>query len=315
MLYGTLLALGLSPLVATWTGQAYLVNLFSRVAIFGLAALSLNLILGYGGLVSFGHAAFVGVGAYVAGILSFHWFDETPILGWTPPNEALVVWPLSMLVSAIFALLIGVISLRTRGIYFIMITLAFAQMLYYFAVGLEPYGGDDGLSLWWGRNTFAGIELSNRLAFFYLCFALLSLFVLLLGRLVRSPFGRVLQGFRENELRMRALGYRPLPYQLTAFCLAGAVAGLAGAMLANLSEFVSPAFMHWSRSGQLLVMVILGGMHSLAGPIVGAAAFLLLEEVLSSYTEHWQIVFGPLLVLIVLFARGGLAGLLGGEDA
>ena len=229
-------------------------------------------------------------------------------------NSALVVWPLAMLVSALFAFVIGVISLRTKGVYFIMITLAFAQMLYFFFVSLEPYGGDDGLSLWWGPNTLPLLDLSDRLTMFYVSYGLLLVCMFLFWRFVHARFGRVLRGLKSNELRMRSLGYRPLPYRLAAFCIAGAVAGLAGALLGNQTEFVSPNLLHWTRSGELLAMVILGGMGSLVGPVLGAGAYLLLEETLVSFTEHWQLFFGPLLVLIVLFARRGLAGLLiGGE--
>ena len=313
----TLLVLGVAPLVALSLDQSYLVPVFTRVVISGLAALSLNFILGYGGLVSFGHAAFLGLGAYTFAILSQHAFEEEAFLGLSAGpwmNQALIVWPLAMLVSALFALVIGVISLRTKGVYFIMITLAFAQMLYFFFVSLEPYGGDDGLSLWWGPNTLPLLDLGDRLTMFYVSYALLLACMFLFWRFIHARFGRVLRGLKSNELRMRALGYRPLPYRLAAFCIAGAVAGLAGALLGNQTEFVSPNLLHWSRSGELLVMVILGGMGSLVGPIFGAGAFLLLEETLVSFTEHWQIFFGPLLVLIVLFARRGLAGLLiGGE--
>ena len=305
--------LGLAPLIANWTNQVYLVNLFSRITIYALAALGLNFILGYGGLVSFGHAAFLGIGAYVMGISSFHWFGESAFFGVMPMNEALVIWPLAMLIAALFALVIGLISLRTRGVYFIMITLAFAQMLFFLAVSLEPYGGDDGLSLWWGRNVLGGLELSNRFTFFYVCYTLFVTFTLVFWRLIHSRFGQVIQGCMQNETRMRALGYNPLPYQLVAFCIAGAVAGLAGALLANLTEFVAPSMMHWSRSGEFLVIVILGGMGSLVGPLLGSAAFFLLEEVLSSYTEYWHLFLGLILIIVVLFARRGLAGLLIGK--
>ncbi|HEV2123986.1 MAG TPA: branched-chain amino acid ABC transporter permease [Chloroflexota bacterium] len=312
-----LVLLGVAPLLARALDQNYLVPVFTRVVISGLAALSLNFILGYGGLVSFGHAAFLGLGAYTFAILSQHAFNEEAFLGLSAGpwmNQALVVWPLAMLVSALFSLLIGVISLRTQGVYFIMITLAFAQMLYFFFVSLEPYGGDDGLSLWWGPNTLGPLDLGDRLTMFYVAYSLLVICLFLFWRFVHARFGRVLRGLKSNELRMRALGYRPLPYRLAAFCIAGAVAGLAGALLGNQTEFVSPNILHWSRSGELLVMVILGGMGSLIGPVLGAGAFLLLEELLISFTEHWQLFFGPLLVLIVLFARRGLAGVLIGSD-
>ena len=313
----TLLLLGVAPLVAQALDQSFLVPILTRVVILGLAALSLNFILGYGGLVSFGHAAPLGLGAYTVAILSQHAFYEEAFfgLGGAPwMNNAWLVWPLAMLISALFSFIVGGISLRTKGVYFIMITLAFAQMLFFFFVSLEPYGGDDGLSMWWGPNTLAPFDLSDRMTMFYVAYGLLLLFMFLFWRFVHARFGRVLRGLAENETRMRALGYRPLPYQLAAFCIAGAVAGLAGALSATQTEFVSPNSLHWSRSGELLVMVILGGTGSLIGPVLGAGALLGLEEVLISYTEHWGIVLGPLLVFIVLFARRGLSGVLvGGE--
>lgn len=319
----TLAALGLAPLAAQALGHAYLVPVFTRVAIYGLAAMSLNFILGYGGLVSFGHAAFLGLGAYAMAMLSLHAWYEEPLLGFAAApwmNNALVVWPLAMLVAALAALPIGLVSLRTKGVYFIMITLAFAQMLYFFLGSLGRYGGDDGLSLWWGPNALppapllGPLDLADRMTMFYVAYALLLLATFAFWRLVHSRFGRVLRGLKQNELRMRALGYRPLPYQLTAFCIASGVAGLAGALLANQALFVSPNVLHWSSSGELMVMVILGGMGNLVGPVLGAAALLLLEETLISVTEHWQLVLGPVLVLIVLFARRGLAGMLEGGE-
>ena len=308
-----LLLLGVAPFIAKWTDQIFLVNLFSRISIYALAALGLNFILGYGGLVSFGHAAFLGIGAYVMGISSFHWFEETPIFGAIPVNQGFIIWPLAMIIAALFAALIGIISLRTKGVYFIMITLAFAQMLFFLAVSLEPYGGDDGLSLWWGRNVLGALEIDGRFSFFYVCFSLLVLFVFFYWRLIHSRFGQVIRGCMQNESKMRALGYNPLPYQLVAFCIAGATAGLAGALLANLTEFVAPSMMHWSRSGEFLVIVILGGMGTLIGPILGSAAFFLLEEMLSGFTEYWHLILGLILIIVVLFAKRGLAGLLLGK--
>lgn len=292
-------SLGLLPLAAWWVAEPFYVGLFSRIMIFALAVLSLDLILGYGGMMSFGHAAFLGVGAYVVGILAFHGMQS----GW-------LQWPLAILTAAGVALVVGAISLATSGVYFIMITLAFSQMLYFATQSLEKYGGDDGLTLW-SRSEFSGLlVLSNAYVFYYVVFGVLLGCLYLSWRLVHSRFGMVLQGIRDNERRMLALGFPTYRYKLTGFVIAGGIAGLAGALLANQTEFVSPSFLHWSRSGEMLFMVTLGGMGTLFGPLLGAAAFLLLEECISSYTAHWKIFFGPLLVLFVLFVRRGLYGMI-----
>ena len=291
-----LAALCALPWVAAALGDSFYVTLATRILVFALAATSLNLILGFGGMVSFGHAAFVGVGAYTVGILMQHGI-----------TSAWLAWPLAMVVSALLALLIGAISLRTQGVYFIMITLAFAQMLYYLAVSLKAYGGDDGLSLP-GRSTL-GFELTDT-ALYYVTLALLVATVIFITRLLNARFGQALQAIRENEVRMAALGYAVLRYKLVAFTLAGALAGLAGALLANQGSFVSPSLMQWSQSGMLMVMVILGGVGHVLGGLVGAAAFLLMEEFLGHLTEHWQLGLGALLLLVVLVAPQGLMSLL-----
>lgn len=314
-LVAALLVLGLLalPPLANALGNPYLVTLTTRALIYALAAMALDLIMGYGRLVSFGHAAFLGLGAYTVGILNTHALQALPLVGgWAGSNEALVVWPLAMLVAAAYALPVGAISLRTSGVYFIMITLAFGQLAFYLFNSLSGYGGQDGLSLWL-PNTVAGVEIDGGSGFYYLCLAILLAVWALLSRVVRSPFGRVLVGCRENPRRMRALGFRPYPYQLAAFVLSAALTGLAGALLANQQTFVSPALMHWSQSGELLVLVLLGGLATLIGPIWGALALLLLEELLVTVTEHWQLVLGPLLVLVVLFFRNGLQGALAGR--
>jgi branched-chain amino acid transport system permease protein len=304
----------LLPPVALAADEPFFISLASRMLIYGLAAASLDLILGFGGMVSFGHAAFFGVGGYTVGILFAHGFEGSNFLGLIPGSDsALIVWPLAMLVSGLMALIIGAVSLRTGGVYFIMITLAFAQMLYYFFVSLEPYGGDDGLSMY-GRSQLPGLDLSDDTTFYYVCLALLLLFLWLGGRLVASRFGMVITGVRENERRMVALGFPVYRYKLACFAIAGAVAGLAGALTANHAEFVSPSLMQWTKSGEIMVMAIMGGMGTLFGPVFGAAAFLLLEELLSKWTEHWMIVLGPLLILIVLFAKRGIYGWLAGRD-
>jgi branched-chain amino acid transport system permease protein len=293
--------LALLPFYTAITGNFFLLTLFTRIVILAIAATSLNLIMGYGGMVSFGHAAYIGVGGYVIGILA----KEGIASGF-------VQWPLALAVSALFALAVGALSLRTRGVYFIMITLAFAQMFYYVAVGLDRYGGDDGLTIY-RRSQFADLfNLSNRTLFYYLCLVLLVGTIYLTWRLVNSRFGMVIQGSRSNDRRMRSIGFPTFRYRLTCFVIAGTMCGLAGVLLANHTDFVSPAMMHWTRSGDLIVMVVLGGMASTFGPLIGAVALLVLEEVLSGITEYWQIILGPLLLLVVLFARGGIDGLLAG---
>lgn len=304
------------PLLTEALGLSYLTSVASRILIFALAATSLNLILGYGGMVSFGHAAFFGAGAYVVGILSHHAAQGDALMTWPltlgGSENAVIAWPAAMLVAALLALPIGALSLRTSGLYFIMITLAFAQMLYFFAVSLETYGGDDGLSLW-SRSTLGPLDLSDDNQFYYLVLVILVLVLFLKDRLIASRFGQVLRGIRENERRMAAMGFPVYRYKLTAFVIAGAFGGLAGALIANQTEFVSPSFMDWPRSGEFLVIVILGGMGSLFGPVLGAIGFLLLEEVLSDITQHWMIVLGPILILVVLFGKQGLWGLLAGR--
>ena len=292
--------LALVPVVAPLLGGTYPLTVAGRIMIFAIAAVSLDLILGYGGLVSFGHAAFIGLGAYAIGILMDAGLEE-----------GLLLLPAAMLAAAVFALLTGAVSLKTRGVHYIMITLAFGQMAYFTMTSLSAYGGDDGLTLW-SRPLLAGFKaLNDRSVFYYVVLVLLVGAWALCRAVTRSRFGRVLRGCREDEERMRALGYDPFAYRLAATVIAGAIAGLAGALLAIQAEFVSPAYMSWQRSGELIVMVVLGGIGSLHGAIVGAAAFLLAEELLSGITEHWRLIFGPLLILVVLFLRGGLGGLLG----
>jgi len=286
------------PLLASATGMDFYVSLASRILIFALAATSLNLILGFGGMVSFGHAAFVGIGAYCVAI-----FMQAGI------TSAWLAWPLAMLVSAGFALAIGAISLRTQGVYFIMITLAFAQMLFYLVTSLKVYGGEDGLSLPGRSNLGFGLDLSNDRIFYYVTLSLLVLVLVAVARLLNARFGHVLQAIHENEMRMTAIGFPVFRYKLVAFTLAGALAGLAGALLANLGGFVSPALMQWGQSGMLMIMVILGGVGYLYGGVMGAVFFLMLEELLTHFTIHWQLGLGAVLLLVVLVAPNGLASL------
>jgi branched-chain amino acid transport system permease protein len=294
--------LALVPPIAALTNQPFYLDLFRRMMIFAIAAVSLDLILGYGGMVSFGHAAYLGIGAYAVGIPAYHGIQN----GW-------LQWGLAIAASALIALVIGAISLRTSGVSFIMITLAFAQMLYYLGISLETYGGDNGMRLA-ARSRFGGIvDLREPTVFYYVVLAILVLFLALGSRLVESRFGMAVRAAKSNEARARAIGFSPLPYKLTAFVIAGGGGGLAGALLANQTEYLTPDFMHWTRSGEIMFMVILGGMGTLFGPVIGAVALLLLEDVLSALTAHWQIILGPILVVVVLFAKRGLFGLLVGE--
>ncbi|MGI9537022.1 MAG: branched-chain amino acid ABC transporter permease, partial [Desulfocapsaceae bacterium] len=243
-----------------------------------------------------------------------HSFEAEPIAGIIAGSEnALLVWPLAIIISAGFALLIGTLSLRTSGMHFIMITLAFAQMLYYFAVGLEKYGGDDGLSLY-SRNQLVGMDLDNDVHFYFVCLFFLALFLFIINRLVKSRFGLVLRGAASNSRRVKALGIPDRRYKLICFVIGGAGAGLAGALLANQTEYVSPGLLHWTLSGELMVMVLLGGLGSLFGPVLGATVYLLLEETLAMYTEHWMVYLGPILIMVVLFAKRGLFGLLTSKE-
>ncbi len=295
------LLLAAVPALAHLIDQPYYIDLIRRVLVFAIAAASLNLILGYGGLVSFGHAAYLGVGAYSVGILAFYGIFN----GW-------LQWAVAMVASALVALVIGAISVRTRGIYFIMITLAFTQMLYYLGVSVEEFGGDDGMRLK-AKSQFAGlIDLNDPVEFYYVVLALLLAVMVLVHRIVHSRFGMVLRAAKSNEARSRAIGFSPYPYQLAAFVISGALCGLAGALLANHTSYITPAFMEWTRSGEIMFMVILGGMGTTPGPALGAFALLILEDLLAGWTEHWQVVLGPLLVLSVLFFKRGLAGLLPG---
>jgi branched-chain amino acid transport system permease protein len=293
-------ALILLPLYANLTGNIFVLTLFTRIVILALSAVSLNLILGYGGMPSFGHAAYLGIGGYAVGMLAQEGV-----------GSGFVQFPVALAASAIYALVIGALSLRTRGVYFIMITLAFAQMAYYIASGLARYGGDDGLTVY-KRSDFGGlINLSNRTQFYYLCLGCLLGAVLLVWRIVNSRFGLVVQGLRSNEQRMQAIGFPSKRYRLVCFVIAGTLCGLSGALLADNTDFISPAVMYWTRSGDLIVMVVLGGMGTLFGPVIGAVVYLLLEELLSQITEYWALIMGPLLLLVVLFGRGGIMGLLG----
>jgi len=293
-----LLALALVPVILE--GQPFYIGVLSRAMILSIAALSLNLILGYGNMVSFGHAAYIGIGAYTVGIFAYYEI-----------YDGFIQWPVGLAVSAGVALIFGAISLRTKGVYFIMITLALTQMQYFLGVSVDEYGADDGLVIDI-RSEFGGlVDLENRVTLYYTIFVILLATIAGMHRLVNSRFGMVIRGSNSNETRMRALGYPVDRYKLAAFVIAGVICGLAGLLLGNYTNFVNPDMMHWTRSGELIFMVVLGGMGSVFGPVFGAIAFLLLEEFLSDLTVHWQIIFGPFLILVVLFARGGIDSLLG----
>ncbi len=291
-----LVLVALPPLALIFKQPFYL-DLVRRIMIFAIAAVSLNLILGYGGLVSFGHAAYLGIGGYAVGILAFHGI-----------HDGFVQWGVAIGASALVALVIGAVSIRTNGIYFIMITLAFTQMLYYLGISLSQYGGDDGMRIK-TRSQFPGIDLADPVQFYYLVLAFLLVFAYLTARIVNSRFGMVLRAAKSNDARTRAIGLSPYPYRLAAFVIAGAMCGVAGAMLVNHTAYLTPDFMHWTRSGEIMFMVILGGMATAVGPVFGAFGLLLVEDLLAGWTQHWQVILGPLLVLSVLFFKRGLAGM------
>ncbi len=296
-------AFALVPLALLLGPQSYVLAVVTRIMILALGAMSLDLLIGYGAMISFGHAAFVGLGAYSVAILASHGITDGVV------QLAAVIAS-----SIIFALITGAISLRTKGVYFIMITLAFGQMLFFLTTSLAAYGGDDGLTLAARSTLFGAKFLKNDVAMYYVTLGTLLGAYILLRSIVASRFGRVLRGIRENPVRMEAIGFAPYRYQLTAYVIAGVIAGVSGFLLANQTEFVSPAFTAWQRSGELIFVLVLGGLGSLHGAILGAAAFTLLADILSHYTENWAMIFGPILILVVLFVRGGINGLFGGKS-
>lgn len=287
------------PMVFNAIGQPFLTVLLTRALIFALAALSLDLLLGYGAMVSFGHAAYIGIGAYAALIMAGQ--------GLTGLHLQM---PVAMAGAGLFALVTGAISLRTRGVHFIMITLAFGQMAYFLMSSVGGLGGDDGQALPAGSTLLGQAVFANNNAAFYLVLALVVAIWLLLRRVMESRFGRVLTGVRENETRMQAIGFSPFGYRLTAYVLSGMIAALSGVLLANHAGFVAPSYMSWARSGELIAMVVLGGMGTLTGPVLGAIIFILSEDVLARLTIHWRFYFGAAIVATVLLTRGGLLGAL-----
>ncbi|WP_138470042.1 branched-chain amino acid ABC transporter permease [Poseidonocella sp. HB161398] len=291
--------MALVPPLAALAGDPFLTVVASRMAVFAIAALSLDLILGFGALVSFGHAAYLGLGAYAVAVCARHGI-----------TDLFVQIAAGAAASALFALVSGAISLRTRGIYFIMITLAFGQMAYFFFVSLSAYGGDDGTTLAARSTVFGRPLLENDTVFFYVVLACLATAFGLLHRLAGSRFGRALAGTRESELRMQAIGFRPFRYRLAAYVISGMICSVAGVLLANQTEYVSPAYMAWTRSGELIVMLLLGGIGTLAGAMAGALATVALEELLAGWSEHWRLGFGLILLGVVLWSPAGLTGLI-----
>ena len=301
------------PLAANAMGEPFIVTLATKVAIFALAGVGLNIALGYGGLVSFGHAAFFGIGGYAAGILASHAQNYEPLMTWPlaldGTQQMLIIWPVAIIASGLAALVIGVLSLRTSGVYFIMITLAFAQMVFYFAISWPAYGGEDGLPIY-VRDRFPGLNTLDPLQFFAICFLWFLAAALFSAMLSRSRFGLALHGARQNAERVRSVGIDPYRLRLAAFVISGMITRLAGALYADLNRFVSPSMLSWQTSGEIMIFVILGGVGRHFGPLAGAALFILLEHNLGGVSEYWKFLLGLLLLLVVLFAQGGLIGVL-----
>jgi len=313
-----LLALLLAiPYAAINFGNPFYVTLATRMAILGLAAVGLNVALGLGGLVSFGHAAFFGVGGYIAGIMASHAMSMQPLnfglFALPTSNQMPAIWIVAMLVAGVLAAAIGAISLRTSGVYFIMITLAFAQMTFYFAISWPAYGGEDGLSIL-VRNQFPGVNTMVPINYFLICFGVLVVALILFALIKNSRFGAALQAARQNEVRVASVGIAPFRIRLVAFIVSGMITALAGALYADLNRFVSPSMLSWHMSGELIVLIILGGVGRLAGPLAGAMLFVMFEFLLGGLTERWQFFLGLLLLGVVLFARGGLIGLIAGRQ-
>ena len=304
-LWAILIFLGLFPIITTALDLPFWNDVVMRIMLLGMAAMGLNIVFGFGGMVSFGHAAFLGVGAYCAGISQYYGLDN----GW---YQILM----SIISCGILGTLIGFLALRTSGIYFIMITLAFAQMLYFFFVSLEQFGGDDGLIM--DRSDFIIIDLYEPLRLYYLIFGTLVIVSISLMLLIRSRFGVILQAIKSNESRVESMGLNPLKFKIVGYVISAIICGIAGCLFASWQEFVSPDIMHWTRSGDLMIIIILGGLTYLAGPLLGAIVFLLLEELLPDVlhvifppiAENWMVIFGPLLIAVVLFGKGGLMGVL-----
>lgn len=318
--YLNALILSVLVIIPAWahiSDEPFTITLMTRAAIFALAAVGLNIALGQGGLVSFGHAAFFGIGGYSMGILAYHAQTYTPIMEWPLLLEGTksmpIIWLAATIISAFVALLIGILSLRTSGVYFIMITLAFAQMFYFFTISWSTYGGEDGLSIYI-RNDFPGLNTLQPLQFYLLCFAILCIALWINARLIKSPFGLTLNAARQVPQRVETVGLDAKRVKLVAFVISGAITGVAGALFADLNRFVSPTMFSWQTSGEIMVFIIIGGVGRLYGPVLGALVFVALEHLLGGISEYWHIFLGLLLLLIVLFGRGGLIGMLAGRS-
>ena len=305
ILIGSFFILAALPMVAEseMIDEPFYIDLMARVMIFSIAAMSLDFILGYGAMISFGHALYLGLGTYAVGIMAHYELTN----GW-----------MQLLVcisgTAFIAFILGLISLRTSGIYFIMITFALAQMFYFLGISLEAFGGDDGLPIDTRSEFFSFFDLNETWNMYYLILGTLVVAALVLWKIINSRFGMVVRGSHSNDARMQAIGFPTFRYRLAAFVIAGVVCGLAGFLLGNLTEFLTPEYMHWFRSGELMIMVMVGGMGTLFGPLFGAFAYLMMEDFLANFTEYWQFYFGPILILLVLFAKQGLWGMLPGKE-
>jgi branched-chain amino acid transport system permease protein len=286
----------LVPAYAVLAQQPFYLTMFGRVMIYALAALSLNLLIGYTGLVSLGQALYLGLGAYCVGILSFHGIGN----GWIHLGTAIGL-------SIVVSVLTGLICLRTQGMAFIMITLAFAQMFFFLGVSLKQYGGDDGMRIE-SRSQLWPFDLSSNIQLYYLTFAILMLTLYGAWRLVHSRLGFSMRGIKSNERRMKALGFSTLRTKLAIYVLSACLTAVSGVLLANLTSYASPSYSAWTVSGEIIVMIVLGGMHTLVGPIIGALALLLFEEAFSSWTTHWQLALGALIVIIIVALKQGLYG-------
>ncbi len=313
----TLAVLVVVPLGAWVLDEPFIITLATRAVIFAIAGVGLNLALGQGGLVSLGHAAFFGIGGYAMGILASHAQAYAPLMEWPFLIEGTksmpIIWLVAVVSSALAALAIGALSLRTSGVYFIMITLAFGQMIYYFAISWPAYGGEDGLVVY-VRNGFPGLNTLDPIQFFGLCFCVLCIVLWAMSRVQNSAFGLALASARQNPVRVQSVGIDPYRLRLVAFTLSGAITGLSGALFADLNRFVSPTMLSWQMSGEIMVFIIIGGVARLFGPVIGAMIFILLEHVLGGVSEFWHIYLGALLLMIVLFAKGGVIGALAGRE-